>query len=218
MGALAAAAYLCLLHVAPWEVLASLKPIPVLTLAYWSWPDARAARALLIPAGLIVSAGGDFLLAAGLFLPGVAVFLVAHLLYAAAFLSRTRRPALLRAIPFLAWGAAVYVPIAPVLGGLVVPVAVYVIAICVMMWRAAAAVGSTHERRREEWWGLGGALLFGASDTLLALHRFVTPWPDAPYVFMTLYWAGQAGLARSARGTSGIPARFRYHHAGPPAA
>jgi uncharacterized membrane protein YhhN len=215
-GAGAALAYLFLLASAPGWLLATLKPLPVLALAAWCWP--AGGRDRLVPAALVVSAVGDVLLAVDRFLAGVAVFLLAHLLYTAAFLLRTRRPRPLRALPFLAWGAAVYVPIAPVLGGLVVPVAVYVVAICVMMWRAAAAVGRTGEPRREEWWALAGAVLFGASDTLLALHRFDTPWPDAPYVFMILYWAGPAGLVRSVRPSPGIPARFRYHLAGPPAA
>ena len=104
------------------------------------------------------------------------------------------------------------------LGALVGPVAVYVLAICVMMWRAAAGVGSTGAPTREEWWALAGAVWFGMSDTLLALHRFLTPWPDAPYVYMVLYWAGQAALARSVRPAAGISAAIRYHHAGPPAA
>ena len=216
-AAAAALAYLFLLASAPGWLLATLKPVPVLALAAWCWP-ADGGRDRLVPAALVVSAVGDVLLAVDRFLAGVAVFLLAHLLYTAAFLLRTRRPRPLRALPFLAWGAAVYVPIAPVLGGLVVPVAVYVIAICVMMWRAAAAVGRTGEPRREDWWALAGAVLFAASDTLLALHRFVTPWPDVPYAVMVLYWAGQAGLARSVRPSPGIPAGFRYHLAGPPAA
>jgi uncharacterized membrane protein YhhN len=121
-------------------------------------------------------------------------------------------------VPFLLWGAAGFALLAPVLGALVWPVLVYVLAICVMMWRAAARVGATGARRREEWFALCGAVAFGASDTLLALSRFLTPWPDAPYIVMLLYWAGQAGIARSARPAAGIPAGFLYHHAGPPAA
>ena len=216
-GALAALAYLAALSSAPWWLLAALKPLPVLALAAWCWPES-GGRDRLVPAALVVSAAGDVLLALDRFLAGVAVFLLAHVLYTAVFLTRTRRLAPWRALPFLLWGAAAYAPIAPVLGAHLVPVAVYVVVLCVMMWRAAAAVGHTGEPRREEWWALAGAVLFGASDTLLALYRFVTPWPDVPYAFMLLYWAGQAGLARSVRPSPGIPAGFRYHHAGPPAA
>ena len=218
-GALAAAAYLWLLSSAPSWVLASLKPVPVLALACWSWPTSRNARARLVPTGLVVSAVGDGLLVyPRLFAPGLAVFLAAHLLYTAAFLGCTKRLRVLRAVPFALWGAAGFAILAPVLGALVWPVAVYVLAICVMMWRAAACVGSAGKPTREEGWALAGAVWFGMSDTLLALHRFLTPWPDAPYLYMVLYWAGQAALARSARPAGGISAAIRYHHAGPPAA
>jgi uncharacterized membrane protein YhhN len=219
-GTLAALAYLATLGpsgLRGWAVV--VKPVPVLCLAAWCARRARDRSGRLICAGLLVSAVGDVLLVPPrLFLAGVGAFLVAHLCYIAAFLARTLRPRPLRALPFLAWGGAVFAVLAPVLGSLVVPLGFYMAVICVMMWRAAAAVGAGDTARREEWWALGGAVLFGLSDTLLALHRYLTPWPDAPYLVMVLYWAGQAGLARAARAGAGIPARFQYHHAGPPAA
>lgn len=216
LGALAALVYLALLSSAPAGWLAVLKPVPVLCLAAWCAPAARADRWLR--AGLVVCAAGDVLLVyPSLFLAGVGVFLVAHLFYLAAFLSRTRRLRAWRALPFLAWGVGTYAFLFPVLGTMVAPVGAYVLAICAMMWRAAAAVGATGQPR-EERWALAGAVVFGLSDTLLALNRFYRPWPDAAYVVMLLYWAGQTGLARSARSATGISAPFQYHHAGPPAA
>lgn len=218
-GAGAALAYLALLGQAPRPALAALKPLPVLALAVWAWPPAPATRgARWLPLALVVSAAGDLLLALDAFLAGVAVFLAAHVLYIAAFLQRTRRLRPWRALPFLLWGAATFALLAPVLGRLLVPVAVYMVAVCAMMWRAAALAGDRAAPGASGGWALAGAVLFGASDTLLALHRFHTPWPDAPYLVMLLYWAGQAALARSARPASGISAGFQYHHAGPPAA
>jgi alkenylglycerophosphocholine/alkenylglycerophosphoethanolamine hydrolase len=203
---------------APAPLLATLKPLPVLALTFWAWPASRKPADRLIPIGLLVSALGDVLLEVGSFLAGVFAFLAAHLAYTASFLARTRRLRPLRALPFLAWGIAVFSLLAPVLGRLLWPVGIYALVICVMMWRAAALVDHTGEVRREEWWALAGAVLFGLSDTLLILHRYDTPWPDAPYLVMALYWAGQAGLARSIRAPSGISDSFLYHHAGPPAA
>jgi uncharacterized membrane protein YhhN len=43
-----------------------------------------------------------------------------------------------------------------------------------------------------------GAILFGLSDTLIAIERFRTPLPGAPFAIIVLYWAGQAGIAASA--------------------
>lgn len=219
LGAAAGLAYLALMDTAPLALRALLKPLPVLALWAWCGPGAEGRGARWLRAGLLVSAAGDVLLVfPGLFLPGLAVFLCAHLLYTAGFLAATRRRRLLRALPFVLWTAGALAFLVPVLGRLVGPVAGYVLAICVMMWRAAATVGRDGPARPEEWWALGGAVLFGLSDTLLALHRFMTPWPDAPYLVMLLYWAGQAGLARSVRPSAGNSAAFRYHHAGPPAA
>jgi alkenylglycerophosphocholine hydrolase len=218
LGALAALAYLALMAAAPLALRVFLKPVPVLCLAAWCGPGRGRASLRLVRAGLVVSAVGDVLLELPrLFLPGVAVFLTAHLCYTAAFLVEERRWRVLRALPFLIWGGAAFALLGPVLGALMFPVLVYVLAICVMMWRAAARVGGAGAPRREAWYGLAGAVAFGASDTLLACSRFLTPWPDAPYLVMLLYWAGQAGIARSVR-PAGIPAGFLYHHAGPPAA
>jgi uncharacterized membrane protein YhhN len=216
-GAMAAVFYLARLDAGPPALLVALKPLPVLALAAWAWPGTpREARG--VPRGLIVCAAGDVLLALDAFLAGVAVFLAAHLLYLSAFLGLFRRPRLLRALPFLAWGAGTFTLLAPVLGRNLWPVAAYMIAIVAMMWRAAALVGAETLPRRHAWWALSGAVLFGASDTLLALHRFYTPWPDAPLLVMSLYWAGQAALAQAVRPRSGISAGILYHHAGPPAA
>src|SRR5258708_9700642 len=113
------------------------KPIPVLCLAAAVAAQRRdpLARALIL--GLVVSAVGDALLEGGLFLPGLLAFLGAHLAYATGFILDTRRRAVLRAPPFAAWGALIYALLFPNLGGLAVPVLLYLLAICVMMWRAA---------------------------------------------------------------------------------
>ena len=56
-----------------------------------------------------------------------------------------------------------------------VPVAVYVSVITVMMWRAAARVGSSTTQPLAARLGLAGAIAFGASDTLIAFDGFLQP-------------------------------------------
>jgi uncharacterized membrane protein YhhN len=75
-----------------------------------------------------------------------------------------------------------------------VPVLVYAVVICTMMWRAAVTVGTPGG-----WAALCGAVLFAASDTLIALHRFHTSIGDARALILPLYWAGQLLIAASAR-------------------
>jgi hypothetical protein len=58
-----------------------------------------------------------------------------------------------------------------------------------MMWRAsllpaAAAIG---------------AVLFGLSDTVIAVMRFHGAIPGGAHFLILAYWAGQAGIALSAR-------------------
>src|SRR5512141_2427276 len=75
------------------------KPWPVVLLAVFCLRERRDVYAYLIAAGLFASAAGDVLLeiAPGLFLAGLASFLVAHLCYVAAFLLPPRALQPLRA-------------------------------------------------------------------------------------------------------------------------
>ena len=177
------------------------KPIPVLCLMIWLRFTARGRYATLLLAGLAFSLLGDVVLEASdsLFVPGLLAFLVAHLWYIAAFLSATRRLALLRALPFAAWGVGAYLTLQPNLGGMAAPVGAYVVVICSMMWRASARVGEGGAARSDQWAALIGAILFALSDTLIALNRFNAPIAGARYAIIGLYWLGQSGLSLSAR-------------------
>ncbi len=180
------------------ELRLAVKPFPALALAGWVGLRCRLPLGRFTAGGLVLSAIGDLLLEAGLFLPGLLAFLAAHVAYVAAFLSADRRPALGRALPFLAWGLGALGLLRPGLGTMAVPVAVYVAVICTMMWRAAARVGSPGTPALAAALGLLGAVAFGASDTLIAFNRFAEPIPGARWPIMVLYWLGQSGIAASA--------------------
>ncbi|HEY7922070.1 MAG: lysoplasmalogenase [Burkholderiales bacterium] len=179
----------------PWLRLLA-KPLPALVLAGWVVRRNDRALGRLVSMGLVVSALGDALLEAGRFLPGLVAFLGAHVAYVAAFLSDERRPRLLRLAPFAAWTASIFPLLRPGLGELSVPVAVYVGVITIMMWRAAARVGSPATPAARL--GIAGAIAFGASDTLIALDRFAQPIPGVQLPILVLYWLGQWGIAASA--------------------
>lgn len=186
------------------------KPFPALALAAWVAARSRRWPGRLTAAGLAVSALGDALLEAGSFLPGLLSFLAAHVAYLTAFLSADRRPALGRALPFFAWGAGIFAFVRPGLGTLTAPVVVYVTVICTMMWRAAARVGGPGTPALAAALGLGGAVAFGLSDTLIAFDRFSAPIPGARWPIMLLYWLGQSGIAASAvRAWGMLPERVK---------
>lgn len=186
----------------------ALKPVPVLCLLGWVAVAGNLPRRELIGGGLAWSAVGDLLLAMialgaddkAFFGFGLGAFLIAHLCYIGFFVSRNRRLNPLRLVPFLAWGAVVFALVAPRLGSLTIPVLVYVLVIVTMLWRAFCltdADGRTISLAQTAAWG---ALLFGLSDTLIALDRFWQPIPAAPYAIILAYWAGQIGIARSTKG------------------
>ncbi|RKH63062.1 lysoplasmalogenase [Corallococcus aberystwythensis] len=192
--------FLLVMDVGAREARLVTKSLPMVCLLAWLWP-ARGRYARFIFAGLALSLLGDVLLEVGpdLFLPGLGAFLLAHVGYTAAFLSVTRRPALLQALPFVLLAVGATGALWPGLGGMAGPVTAYVAVICTMGWRAAALVGNPALSRREQWLAFGGALLFAASDGLLSIRLFVTPLPGLGYAVMLLYWAAQFCIAASTR-------------------
>jgi alkenylglycerophosphocholine/alkenylglycerophosphoethanolamine hydrolase len=172
------------------------KPVPVLCLAVMVLRGG-SPYARWVGAGLVLSAAGDvFLEFPRRFLFGLCAFLLAHLLYLAAFVRRSRAVRLGRLLPFLAWTTATLGYLWPGLGSMRGSVTGYVAVITAMMWRASAAGGSA------AW----GAVLFGLSDTLIALDRFGSPIAGVRYPIILLYWAGQAGIAASALSGPAPPA------------
>jgi uncharacterized membrane protein YhhN len=176
------------------------KLVPILALAILVRPGPGDTYARLMASGLVFSALGDLLLEReGLFLSGLLAFLVAHLLYGSAFVFDVRHPSWPRIVPFAAWGAMAWAALRPGLGAMAGPVFAYLLAILAMMWRAWARVGRSPRGSRSALWAGAGALLFGASDTLIAFDRFRAPIPLVRWPIILLYWAGQWSLARSAR-------------------
>lgn len=187
------------------------KGIPVLCLIVWLWTLPRDRFANLILVGLAVSLVADLVMQwdKSLFLPGLLIFLVAQLIYVVAFVGVATRGSWVRLLPFAVWGVIAFLILNPYLGDLLLPVAVYMVAIVSMMWRAAAIVGAQGKTRDFELAAVLGAIAFGLSDTLLALNRFI--WHDtltmfsiteaAPFIstlVIILYWLAQWGIALAA--------------------
>lgn len=80
------------------------------------------------------------------------------------------------------------------MGRLARPVLVYIAVISTMLWRAASRDNPSPARA-----GLAGALLFAASDTILAINRFIRPLPAAEPAIIISYWLGQFGIALSVK-------------------
>lgn len=182
-----------------WRAMLALKLVPVLLALDWLRVAADAGRYRnRIAFGLAWSLLGDALLALphDLFIAGLVSFLIAHLGYISAYLERSRA----WAAPWLGLALAAVVAILlalnhfGTLGPMQLPVGVYALVIGAMLWRAGALAKLDGAGRL----ALVGALLFVASDALLAWHRFVDAQPLLRYFNILLYWGGQWGIAASA--------------------
>lgn len=145
--------------------------------------------------GWAASITGDAFLAwPGFFVPGLASFLTAHLLYIALFLSEARwlasrsvNIALSLFACGMGWLLSQAVP-----PPLLLPVCAYIAVIAVMTMQV---LGRAQERGTRAAWVSGiGALLFLTSDTLLAINKFLTLLPASGLLVLSTYYAAQACL------------------------
>lgn len=170
------------------------KPLlmPVLLIGVlFALPAWRSRIALLLAIALAFSWLGDVsLLYSGNvgFLTGLGFFLLAHIAYLVLLTGtlRERRPHLSMVV-YAVWWLGLVLLLAPHLGVLLVPVAVYGLVLGAMA--AWALLGNL-------WVAVGGAL-FLVSDTLLGLNRFLPGFhfPEVDFTIMLTYIAGQALIA-----------------------
>ncbi len=177
-----------------WRLATKALPVLIMGIAVWQTMAASRIRLPLL-AALLLCAAGDLLLeilwlAAAPPLPwfamGLSAFLLAHLalLLAFIFLGVQWR---LWAVVLLPWTFGLLLLLWPQLGPMRGPVTVYVSAITAMMM-LAISVRNT-ETDRYYWWLLVvGAVIFGISDSVIAINRFLAPVPGARYWISITYW------------------------------
>lgn len=130
------------------------------------------------------------------FLYGLIAFLVAHLLYIAAFTTEAGNAApLWTLVPFLAFGAIMLRWLWPYLGSARRPALIYVAVILIMAWQAANRWVTTDQQGA--LLAFVGAYLFVLSDSLLTVERFRGPWRSAPFWVLSTYFAAQWLIALS---------------------
>ncbi len=155
-----------------------------------------ATRRLWFVAAAVLSLAGDvfLMLPRDRFIQGLVAFLLAHVCYIAGLVQ------LPLAAPGLAVGAVAVVIAVATVGtrvlravvrthrGLLAPVVVYLVVISTMVV-VAFATGPAM--------AAAGAVIFYASDSILAENRFVRPRAWAPLAVMVTYHVGQALLITS---------------------
>ncbi|MDT3488284.1 lysoplasmalogenase [Stenotrophomonas maltophilia] len=163
-------------------------------------------RAVL--AGMLLSCVGDvaLMLPIDAFVPGLIAFLLAHVCYVVAFRAGLRAGRGLVGAGVLLGAFAVlnvlglwpHLPAPmriPVLAYVVVLASMAVLALARAWARSQAAAPEPCSAR----WAAAGALLFVASDSLLAWDRFAGGLPLASLLVLSTYYAAQYAIARSVK-------------------
>lgn len=147
---------------------------------------------------LTLSTLGDVLLdlnPEGYFVYGLGSFLIAHMVYVVFFVRNRPRPftaspgKIAAAALVLLYSAGISAWLFPSLGDLQLPVAIYMCAITAM---AIAAILSRFPAK----WVATGAILFVASDSLLAINKFKTPVPYRDVLVWSTYYLAQFAITK----------------------
>lgn len=161
-------------------------------------PDAQPPYKMFVLAGLLASVAGDVVLMfhEKWFAAGLGCFLLAHGFYVLAFKPAPGQDASGGTLlPFLVFGLLMFRTLAPNLGKLKLPVLVYIATFTVMAWFAAARFIDLGGWKTLA--AFSGALLFLASDAVLAYARFVKDFSSAQIFILGAYFPAQLLIALS---------------------
>ncbi|GGH12877.1 lysoplasmalogenase [Paenibacillus segetis] len=165
----------------------------ILIYAYLQKPSVKDRYSLITIVGLFFCMLGDGLLQ--WFMIGLSAFLMGHLFYTAAFITRWRFSWLrfLMIIPVLIFGGFMGYQLYHALidtgdGGLVIPVFIYLIAISLMGWFSIMTGNK---------WAMLGSILFITSDSILSWNMFVSDVAYSGPIIMLTYYTAQFLISRS---------------------
>lgn len=177
-----------------------IKCIPIFYLAIlvliWNLEHPTNKKKFLLGA-VLFSVMGDFFLAAkfinNYFLLGLGSFLVAQICFILTFIQNAKLKLHLFIYP-IAMGLIVFGYIYPNLPKeMIIPVAIYMLAIASMAWRASARTAN----KKSLWQTTLGGYLFLISDGLIALTHFGNlPVPYAQLWIMITYYAAEYLLVK----------------------
>jgi uncharacterized membrane protein YhhN len=129
------------------------------------------------------------------FIFGLASFLITHVCYIIWFVKiKSLQKSLLRQQPWVTalvagYGCSLILLLYPGLGDLKIPVIIYAAVICFMLLCSLHVFYKTG--RPSNVYFVTGALLFVVSDSLLAVNKFLNPFPLAGIFIMLTYCAAQ---------------------------
>jgi uncharacterized membrane protein YhhN len=193
-----------------WKVVEYVtKPGTMAALLLWLWTSAGLQGPLLLFAlGLVFSLAGDvfLMLPSRPFIAGLVAFLLAHLAYISGFnipLPPLSLPGLIMAVMIGFAARSLYRRLCVGLvktgeGSLRRPVLIYASAISLMLLSALLTTTRNDWGTAASLLASAGAILFFASDTLLAWDRCITPLTHRGLKVMTSYHLGQFAITAAA--------------------
>ena len=156
----------------------------------------KKQRNLVLTALFFSLLGDVFLMFPNGFILGLAAFLVGHLFYIFAFMMDnwgfifSKRDRLVYALGILIYGVIFLSIVIPKVNiDLKMPIVAYGLTILVMLLTALNRWKNVGNETFK--WVLIGAILFVISDSLIAISRFVQPFPMSGVAIMLTYSAGQ---------------------------
>lgn len=186
------------------EIARVLKPflLPILLIAVYF--STRFSSKKILLTALTFSWIGDIVLLFAnqgelYFIVGLVAFLISHVFYIVLFNKQTVTKSISNKISFgagigliLLYFFGMITTLGPKLGPLTVPVVVYAVVISSMLYFALK--GSYQWNAIPYQSVLVGALIFIASDSILAFNKFYQPIPYASFLIMITYLAAQYGI------------------------
>lgn len=187
------------------EILQTLcKPLIIITLilSYLATVSSEyRSRTLLF--ALLFSGAGDILLMfhdtdGSFFMMGLIAFLISHVFYIFTYRQHQHSESenglqgiqrIRLAFPIILSGTGLVFVLYPVLGDLKIPVMIYALVLVVMTLNALLRLGKTISP--SFWMVFTGALLFMASDSLLAINKFLEPLAYGNVWIMITYMSAQ---------------------------
>ncbi|WP_286234464.1 lysoplasmalogenase [Thalassotalea sediminis] len=186
-----AALYLVSLFAAPYSLQFSVKVLPIIVLVIIARRTLDGNTKHLMSAALFFSGIGDTFLAPSHFYHftiGLAAFLLAQLIYCYLFFKQfawhnNKQSSSLISITLVIYACAMAGFIVPKTGELMIPVIVYLVII--MLMGVSAILSSLH------WLVKVGAIVFIASDSILAIGLFSITLPAYDLWVMATYYIAQ---------------------------
>jgi len=178
--------FIGLLPLEPYPGNFAIKAIPAISLAVLAFIAVARSRGKLLFSSLLFCAAADIALeleAGKYFIVGLALFLIAHIVFIVTFsrdlrAQKSQFPVIILLIVYAIMMAFVT---SPWLKEMAIPVYVYLTAITLMAIFAALR-GSKND------FTLYGAISFIVSDSILAINKFMMPVPAADYFIMITYY------------------------------